>query len=269
MVDNLECVEQLRDCHGISLEKMSAIYNVNNETFDKSRQYQKGPIKYCKLKFHANFRNASMKINDIMTRGVFAAVIASIKISHTRIRFKEISSTTIVKLTALRRHLYNLHSYFVGVILIIIIISIIIIVVVIVIIHTCAQCCQAMLLGINNFASASSARLASGAKQGKSCTERSYSFERWLLILKSISLLAVEILSKQAFRSTNSQSLEEPYGVLFVRWKMNTLKLSSVISQTFVGHFSWFQADVVGKCRKFLKIMHVRLSKASGAILND
>ncbi|KRX56561.1 Insulin-like growth factor 1 receptor, partial [Trichinella sp. T9] len=46
----------------------------------------------------------------------------------------------------LRRHLYNLHSYFVGVILIIIIISIIIIVVVIVIIHTCAQCCQAVLL---------------------------------------------------------------------------------------------------------------------------
>ncbi|KRY15754.1 hypothetical protein T12_1778 [Trichinella patagoniensis] len=180
---------------GISLEKMSAIYNVNNETFDKSRQYQKGPIKYCKLKFHANFRNASMKINDVMTK----------------VRFKEISSTTIVKLTALRRHLYNLHSYFVGVILIIIIISIIIIIVVIVIIHTCAQCCQAVLLGINNFASAHLLGLVflikitfslppSAAKQGKSCTERSYSFERWLLILKSISLLAVEILSKQAFR---------------------------------------------------------------------
>ncbi|KRY15767.1 hypothetical protein T12_4136 [Trichinella patagoniensis] len=73
--------------------------------------------------------------------------------------------------------------------------------------------------------------------------------------------------SNEQKKSTNSQSLEEPYGVLFVRWKMNTLKLSSVISQTFVGHFSWFQADVVGKCRKFLKIMHVRLSKASGAIL--
>ncbi|KRZ49472.1 hypothetical protein T02_1365 [Trichinella nativa] len=158
---------------GISLEKMSAIYNVNNETFDKSRQYQKGPIKYCKLKFHANFRNASMKINDVMTRGVLAAVIASIKISHARIRFKEISSTTIVKLTALRRHLYNLHSYFVGVILIIIIISIIIIVVVIVIIHTCAQCCQAV-LGINNFASASSARLASGAKQGKKVAQKGH-----------------------------------------------------------------------------------------------
>ncbi|KRY29992.1 hypothetical protein T01_6907 [Trichinella spiralis] len=48
---------------GISLEKMSAIYNVNNETFDKSRQYQKGAI----------------------IGGVFAVVIASIKISHARV----------------------------------------------------------------------------------------------------------------------------------------------------------------------------------------